>query len=195
MAPAADEEAAPKTVIIPTAAGAQYVCAASAFVIYMSRICIVEEQRWWLSFQRGGPGERCAGVPMMSMQQYSRMAKTSTHNKYLERVLSRDNESELDVWVEEIATLLGNVGLSWASLRLVKIFNTARKVSPLWLVRRRYVQTYFFSSNVGLGLPVELCQQSVLESMAAESYGTARLQWGSAPEAQGVTARAQLSRR
>ena len=117
-APTADEEAAPKTVIIPTAAGAQYVCAATTFVIYMSRVCAVDEQRWWLFFQRAGPGERCAGVPMMSLQQYSRMAKTSIHNQYLERVLSRNCESELDVWVEEIATLLGNVGLSWASLRL-----------------------------------------------------------------------------
>ena len=67
VAPTVDEEAAPKTVIIPTAAGAQYVCAATTFVIYMSRVCTVEEQRWWLSFQRGGPGERCAGVPMMSL--------------------------------------------------------------------------------------------------------------------------------
>ena len=168
----ADEEAAPKTVIIPTAAGAQYVCAATTFVIYMSRVCTVDEQRWWLSFQRGDPGERCAGVPIVSLQQYSRMAKTSIHNQYLERVLSRNSESELDAWVEEVATLLGNVGLSWASLRLVKVFNTARKVCPLWTVRRRYVQKYFFSSNVGLGLPVELCQQSVLEAMAAETYGT-----------------------
>jgi|TARA_B100000513_G_scaffold167125_1_gene83081 hypothetical protein len=100
------------------------------------------------------------------------MSKTSIHNQYLERVLSRDCESELDVWVEEVATFLGNVGLSWASLRLVKVFNTARKVCPLWSVRRRYVQQDFFSSNLGLGLPVELCQQSVLESMAAETYGT-----------------------
>ncbi len=78
----------------------------------MSRIRTVEEQRWWPSFQRGGPGERCAGVPMISLQQYSRMSKTSTHNQYLERLLSRDSESELDVWVEEVATLLGNAGLS-----------------------------------------------------------------------------------
>ena len=54
----------------------------------------------------------------------------------------------------------------------MKVFDTARKVCPLWSVRRRYVQKYFFSSNVGLGLPVELWQQSVLESMAADSYGT-----------------------
>jgi hypothetical protein len=32
VAPTADKEAAPKTVIIPTAAGAQYVCAATSFV-------------------------------------------------------------------------------------------------------------------------------------------------------------------
>jgi|TARA_B100000513_G_scaffold24053_1_gene9275 hypothetical protein len=49
---------------------------------------------------------------MISLQQYSRMSKTSTHNQYLERLLSRDSESELDVWVEEVATLLGNAGLS-----------------------------------------------------------------------------------
>ena len=170
--PTADEETVPKTVIIPTAAGAQYVCAATAWIIYMSRLCTVDEQRWWLSFQQGSLGERCAAVPMVSLQQYSRMSKTSIHNKYLERVLSRNSEVELDVWVEEVATLLANVGLAWASLRLVKVFNTARKVCPLWSVRRRYVQKYFFSSNVGMGLPVELCQQSVFEAMAAETYDT-----------------------
>jgi len=44
-------------------------------------------------------------------------------------VLALDSESELDRWGEETASLLGHVGLLWASLRLVKIPN---KGSEVW---------------------------------------------------------------
>ena len=37
----------------------------------------------------------------------------------------------------------------------------------MWEMRRRYLELYFFTNHLGLGLPVELCQTSVLEAVAA----------------------------
>ena len=142
------------------------MCAATAFIVYTSKICSLDEQSWWLSQQRG-PGGRSAGVPIITLPQYSRLAKTSLQVRYLERVLARDSESELDRWGEETTSLLGRVGLTWASLRLVKILNAARKICPMLAMRRRYLELYFFRNHKGLGLPVEVCQMSMLEAVAA----------------------------
>ena len=165
-AAAVAKEVAPPTVVIPALKEAQYVCAATAFVVYTSKICSLDEQSWWL-FQQRGPGGRSAGVPIIALQQYSRLAKTSLQVRYLERALVRDSESELDRWGEETASLLGRVGLTWASLRLVKILNSARKICPMWAMRRRYLELYFFRNHKGLGLPVEVCQMSMFEAVAA----------------------------
>ena len=166
MAAAAAKEVAPQTVVIPALKEAQYVCAATAFAVYTSKICSLDEQSWWLSQQRG-PGGRSAGVPIIALPKYAKLAKTSRQVRYLERVLALDSESELDRWGEETASLLGHVGLLWASLRLIKVLNSARKICPRWAMRRRYLELYFFTNHVGLGLPVELCQVSMLEAVAA----------------------------
>ena len=165
-AAAAAKEAAPRSIVIPTLKEAQCVCAATAFIVYTSKTCSTDEQSWWLSQQRG-PGGRSAGVPIINLPQYSRLAKTSIQFRYLERVLALDSESELDRWVEETASLLGHAGLQWASLRLIKMLNSARKICPRWEMRRRYLELYFFTNHLGLGLPVELCQASMLEAVAA----------------------------
>ena len=167
-AAAVAKEVAPPTVVIPALKEAQYVCAATAFVVYTSKICSLDEQSWWL-FQQRGPGGRSAGVPIIALPQYTKLAKTSRQVRYLERVLALDGESELDRWGEETASLLGHVGLLWlrASLRLVKVLNSARKICPRWAMRRRYLELYFFTNHAGLGLPVELCQVSMLEAVAA----------------------------
>ena len=166
MAAAAVKEVAPQAIVIPALKEAQYVCAATAFAVYTSKICSLNEQSWWLSQQRG-PGGRSAGVPILALPQYAKLAKTSSQVRYLERVLTLDDESELDRWGEETASLLGHVGLLWASLRLIKVLNTVRKICPMWAMRRRYLELYFFRNHVGLGLPVELCEVSMLEAVAA----------------------------
>ena len=163
---AAAKEVTPHTVVIPALKEAQCVCAATAFIVYTSKICSLNEQSWWLSQQRG-PGGRSAGVPLIALPQYTKLAKTSRQVRYLERVLALDSESELDRWGEETASLLGRVGLTWASLRLVKMLNSARKICPMWTMRRRYLELYFFRNHKGLVLPVELCQMSMLEAVAA----------------------------
>ena len=166
MAAAAAKEVAPRTIVIPALKEAQYVCAATAFVVYTSKICSLDEQSWWLS-QQQGPSGRSAGVPILALPQYARLTKTSLQVRYLERVLALDSESELDRWGEETASLLGHVGLLWASLRLIKVLNSSQKMCPVWAMRRRYLELYFFTNHVGLGLPVELCQLSMLEAVAA----------------------------
>jgi hypothetical protein len=163
---AAAKEVAPHTVVIPALKEAQYVCAATAFFVYTSKICSLNEQSWWLSQQRG-PGGRAASVPLIALPQYTKLAKTSCQVRYLERVLALDSESELDRWGEETASLLGRVGLLWASLRLVRMLNAARKICPMWAMRRRYLELYFFTNHKGLGLPVEVCQTSMFEAVAA----------------------------
>ena len=102
-AAAAAKKVAPQSIVIPTLKEAQCVCAATAFIVYTSKTCSVDEQAWWLSQQRG-PGGRSAGGPIITLPQYSRLAKTSLQVRYLERVLTLDSASELDRWGEETAS-------------------------------------------------------------------------------------------
>ena len=72
-AAAVAKEVAPPTVVIPALKEAQYVCAATAFVVYTSKICSLDEQSWWLS-QQQGPDGRSAGVPILALPQSSQRA-------------------------------------------------------------------------------------------------------------------------
>ena len=83
MAAAAAKEVAPQTVVIPALKEAQYVGAATAFVVYTSKICSLDEQSWWLSQQRG-PGGHSAGVPIIALPQYTKLAKTSRQVRCLD---------------------------------------------------------------------------------------------------------------
>ena len=47
------------------------------------------------------------------------------------------------------------------------MLNAARKICPMWAMRRRYLELYFFTNHKGLGLPVEVCQMSMFEAVAA----------------------------